>query len=264
MKEPLPQDTALLVHIEHVKPIEVNDFVSSLNALNGLYSSFMRKRGAKSTDAKLYVEKIQQGSIDIHLCELASVGLIPFLENVNSILDFAGHMKNIIDYFAKGKGDKPSLDINEYKNLSKLMDVVVADRETVVSIGAIAKENAQVFQNCTFNFLEGHGVKNQSEFFVDNSKELQSDNIYKRVLMQIFQIRNAETKKGNKAIIDEIVEGKPVPLLFASDELRDVILFSDTNPTRKLFQVDVKVQRSSVGISAYTVMELHDVVDMEG
>lgn len=110
----------------------------------------------------------------------------------------------------------------------------------------------RIFKNCTFNFILCHGLENQSE------------NIERRVLMQIFQVRNAETNKGNKAIIDEIVEGKPVPLLFASDELRDVILFSDTNPTRKLFQVDVKVQRSSVGIAAYTVMELHDVVDMEG
>ena len=68
MSTPAAKDSALLVHIEHSKPIEVSEFVSSLNALNSLYSSFVKKNGDNKiiTHSKLYVEKIEEGCIDIY------------------------------------------------------------------------------------------------------------------------------------------------------------------------------------------------------
>ncbi len=262
------RDTALLVHIKHTKPIEMNEFVSSLSALNSLYSSYVRKNGGSKelSQSKLYVEKIEKGSIDIYLCELVAATIIPFLENANVILEFAGYVKNVYDYFMKGKGEKPSLDAQECDNFSDILNVVAADQGATMSIGAVSKTNSgNVFYNCTFNFRESNSAQNQ----IGREKEIiksvePSDEFFSRVLMQIYQLRSdADSNKGNKAIIDEIQQGKHVPVVFENDILKGQVLYSDANPTRKAFQVDVKVQTLNGKIVAYKVMALHDIIDLD-
>lgn len=262
------RDTALLVHIKHTKPIEMSEFVSSLSALNGLYSSYVRKNGGSKelSQSKLSVEKIEKGSIDIYLCDLVAATIIPFLENANVILEFASYVKNVYDYFMKGKGEKPSLDAQECDNFSDILNVVAADQGATMSIGAVSKTNSgNVFHNCTFNFGDSNSAQNQ----IGREKEIiksvePTDEIFSRVLMQIYQLRSdADSNKGNKAIIDEIQRGKHIPVVFESDILKGQILFSDANPTRKAFQVDVKVQTLNGKIVAYKVTALHDIIDLD-
>lgn len=75
------KDTALLVHIEHSKPIELQDFITGLEGLGGLFRDFAAKNGQdkEQAQAKLYVEKIENGCIDIFLCDAVSASLIPFM-----------------------------------------------------------------------------------------------------------------------------------------------------------------------------------------
>ena len=81
--------------------------------------------------------------------------------------------------------------------------------------------------------------------------------------MQIYQVRSdADSNTGNKAIIDEIFKGKKVSLLFDSDELKNEILFSNSNPTRTGYQVDVKVQTINGKPQAYKVLALHDIMEL--
>lgn len=268
MDKVLPKDTALLVHIEHSKPVEINNFVSSLNALNSLYTSYIRKYGDSKevSQSKLYIEKIEEGSIDIFLCELAAATLIPFIENANVIFDFAAHIKSIYDFFIKGKGEKPTLDIQECKNYKDVLGIVSSDFHGTMSIGAINRsDKGHVFNNCIFNYGDSNSAQNKLDKNIEELKEKEPKaEIYCRVLMHIYQLRNESSNDvGNKAIIDEIAPGKKVSLLFDSDELKSAILFSETNPTQKGFQVDVKVQTINGKLSAYKVVALHDIIDLE-
>lgn len=112
------KDTAILFHIEHSKPIEIGDFVKTLNAISGLFSDYVRKKCDYQdlTQAKLYVEKIEDGCIDIHLCEVVSASIIPFIENANTLMDFSKYIKDIVTYYTKGIGNKPALTIKELIN----------------------------------------------------------------------------------------------------------------------------------------------------
>ena len=85
----------LRIHIENSQPVEVADFTKTMNAFGALFASFAQKNGKskEEANAKLYVSKIIEGSIDIHLVELATMGIIPFVENSNLILDFAKHIR---------------------------------------------------------------------------------------------------------------------------------------------------------------------------
>ena len=268
MSTPAAKDSALLVHIEHSKPIEVSEFVSSLNALNSLYSSFVKKNGDNKiiTRSKLYVEKIEEGCIDIYLCEIVSAALIPFMENANIIFDFASYIKLVYDYFTKGDGKKPELDVQECKNFSEILGIVASDPKGEMSIGAINKTNkGHIFNNCTFNFGESNSAQNQLSKEIDTLKlENSAGNTYKRVLMQIYQVRNEANKnEGNKAIIDEISKGKKIGVVFETDELKNAILFSDINPTQKAFWVDVEVLTVDGKPKAYNVTALHDIIDID-
>lgn len=268
MEKLQPKDTALLVHINHSKPVEMSEFISSLNALSSLYLSYIKKYGDSKeiSQSKLYIEKIEEGSIDIYLCELAVSSLIPFIENANVIYDFAAHIKSVYDFFTKGEGEKPTLDIQECKNYKDVLGIVASDPHGSMSIGAINKtEKGNVYHNCTFNFGNSNSAQNQLGKNIEELKNKEPiAEVYNRVLMQIYQLRNESSNDvGNKAIIDEIAQGKKVSLLFDSEELKSAILFSDANPTQKGFQVDVKVQTINGCLSAYKVIALHDIIDLE-
>lgn len=261
------KDTALLVHIEHSKPIEMTEFVTSLNALNRLYASYAKANGESKdeTKSKLYVEKIEHGSIDIYLCELAASAIIPFVENTNIILEFAGYVKNVYEYFTKGKGEKPKLAPQECNNFKDVLNIVASDNQGTMSIGAVSKTgNGDIFNNCTFNFGESNSAQNQlTRLFDEVNDDYQDEIVHNRVLMQIYQIRNdINSVTGNKAVIDSIFKGKKLALLFESDELKKQMLFSETNPTQKAFQVDVVVQTLNDIPRAYKVVALHEVIDI--
>lgn len=100
------KDTVLKIHVEHSRPIEINEFTSALNAVGSLFSTFAQKNGdcKETAGAKLYVEKIQEGCIDVFLCEQIAAGLLPFAENINLIFEFAKNIKSITEYFLNQKG----------------------------------------------------------------------------------------------------------------------------------------------------------------
>lgn len=263
-----PTDTALLVHIEHSKPIEVTDFITSVNAVNSLFNCYKQKHEGLSEmkEAKLYVEKIEHNCIDIFFCEVFSSSLIPFVENTNVMLEFAGYIKGIVDYFTKREGEKPDLSVGELKAIGDLTTITAGDFNGSTTIGAVCKsEKGNVFNNCSFHFHEGNGMKNQTVVEMERMKEKGEDEmIHKRVLMTIYQVRNdSDTNKGNKAIIDDIFKGKKVPVVFETDELKNKILYSEINPTTKAFQIDAKVQTVNEKPIAYKVMALHDIIDIE-
>jgi len=261
------KDTALLVHIEHSKPIEVCDFIKTLNAISGLFADYVRRNGecAEMAKAKLYVEKIEHGCIDIHLCEMVSSSIIPFMENANVIMEFAGYIKKIVGFYAKGIGDKPSLSIKELKEVHDLFSVTARDRGGKASIGAIRKaDKINVFNNCTFNAYDGNAAQNQARVEADERDgDCGNERVYKRQLMKIYQMRSdLASDTGNKAIVDAI-SAKRINLCFESEKLKMTILNSDNNPIKKIFLVDVVVQTVNGNIAAYKVTALHDIMDYE-
>ncbi len=266
--KPEIKESALLVHIEHSKPIVVREFVSSLDAIGELFSYYVQKNGECKDMAKaeLYVEKVEHGSIDIYLCELASAVILPFIENANLIMEFGAHLKQVIDYFAHGKGNKPDLSIQEYKNLKDVFAITAGDNNGTTSIAVVDKNNSKsVFNHCTFNFIDSNSAQNQISKEIESRKDTQpnADGIYRRVLMTVYQIRNDNTDKGNKAIIENIFKKRKLNLLFQTDELKTRMLHSDENPTKKAFQVDIEVQTINEKPFAYKVLAIHDIMDIE-
>lgn len=252
----------LLIHFKHSKPVEVGDFTRSLNGFCGLYTSFAEKNGYVGSGPKLYVSKIKEGSIDIFL-QSVTPAVIPFLENATLIIKFVELLKSVYDYYAKGKGEKPSLTQQDCRNYKDAMAVSAHDNNGETSVTSI-DVNGNVFNGCTFNFTDGNTLQNQLSGEIKSMQENTEALSLNRVLMTIYQARsNMDTNKGNKAIIDGYNGNKPLALLFESDKLKEDILVTDINPPTKGFQVDVEMQKANGKVVAYKVLALHDTIELE-
>lgn len=262
-----PKDTALLIKITHSKPIEMKDFVATMNAVGNLFDGFCKKNGdsSEAQKAKLYVQKIEHGSIEIFLTEAVSALALPFIENMNLVLDFAGHIRNVIQYYTKGKGQKPELDAKELRSYHDVFAVTAGDNNGTTEIGAVQiGSTAPVFNNCSFTYIEGNSAQNQIQREEKELREREdTEKVYERQLMTISQMRgNMNTNIGNKAIIDAL-SLKPLSVVFETDELKHQILNNDNNPTKQAYLVDVVIQTIGGKAVAYKVMALHDVVPLE-
>lgn len=254
----------LLIHIEQSKPIEVGDFTKSLNGLCGLFTQYAAEKGMCATAPKLYVNKIQEGCIDVFL-QLAET-FVPFIAEANIYFDFVSYISKIKDYLVKGEGEKPNLSKVELDNLSDSMAFAVRDPKGEVGIKAINGDTKYEFNDCNFFFTDANSVQNQSNAF---KKELltmqpQTETIYQKQLLTICQAKgDIKAKTGNKGSIDCLFGGKPLPLSFCSEELKLQMLKNEgTNPFTKAFLVDVEI-RTAGGKPVYYITALHDVLDMD-
>lgn len=259
-------NNVLRIHIKNSQPVDVSDFTKTMSAFGTLFSNFAQKNGKskEEANAKLYVSKIIEGSIDIHLVELASLAVIPFVENSNLILDFAKHIKSIYDYFVLSKGDEPELNVPELKGVHDMVSIPANDRNGLMTVQVI-NDNAGnvIFEGCTFNHIEGNGIQNQSDNALKERKALSNEgDIYRKQLMTIYQVRKDGADRGNKGVIDAISDRK-LGLVFDSDTLEDDILRSAQNPMLKGCIVDVIVQTVQGKPAAYKIMALHDVIDLD-
>ncbi len=258
---------ALRIHIKNSTPIQVSDFTTSINAIGSSFSNFAQKNGCSKelSNAKLYVNKITEGSIDIHLVELVSIGIIPFVENANLIMDFAKHLKSVYDYFTFSKGEKPELTPGELRDLHDMITIPAKDSNGSMDIQVIKGDvDNVIFSGCTFNYMESNGLQNRINNDLDSIKSItEQGEIYSRQLMTIYQLRkNPASSTGNKAVIDAISD-KHLGLVFDSDDLKEAILESEQNPMMKAYLVDVMMLFANGKPAAYKVIALHDVIDLD-
>ena len=257
-------EQVLKIKIEHSNPVDLHTFCNSLDSVSSLFTSYANKNGiyTSKSEVGLYVEKVKEGSIELFL-GVGTAAYLTFAENANIILDFAKFIKDVYDYYTNLTDKKPKMDINDMKHLHDMLNMVANDNKGVLNIQAVDKVEGNVFIGCSFNNTEGNGTQNKlkKDIEIEKSKEPKEE-IYRRVLMNVYQLRNDSSNKGNKAIIEEI-SPKKVGLLFETDELKARILHSDENPTKIGYFVDVVVLTCQNRLAAYKVTALHDMIELE-
>lgn len=254
----------LLIYYKHAAPVEIGDFTKSLNGLCGYFSSYAISKGVYDAAPKLYVHKVKEGSIEVFL-KLAESAVLPFVENSNIIMDFVQHFRDIKDYFCSGKGEKPILTKADYDSIYDAMAVTAKDAQGLMSIQAMDSSSV-VFENCTFNLNDSNCLQNRASV---EKKELTASpeiiqTAYSNCVLTICQAKSdIASKTGNKGKIDELFDGKPLPLLFATPDLKQQMLMEEgTNPFTRAFSVDVEIKKAN-GKPLYYITALHDVVGID-
>lgn len=259
------ENQTLLIHYDISKPVEVSDFVKSLNAVSSLYSSYAKENGACSElhNAKLCVEKIQEGSIDVFLTlgDIAA-SILPFAETVNIIHDFAVNLQNVTKSLLSGSADLDKFTKKNCQDYKDLVSVTARDNRGNMDVKVFAPQGNMIFTGCSFNSCEANALQNQSDNAIERISK--DDDSPKRLLSACMTISQMKTDRdstvGNKAVIDEF-DKRAAPVGFASEDLKSKILFSDMNPANYAFIVDVDVLKVG-GKNIYRVIALHDTIDL--
>lgn len=264
------ENTRIRIHFEYSKPIAINDFTKSMNAIGTLYKNFANQNSTQEiAECGLYVEKIKEGSLDMFLMSTVSC-VIPMMEGFNTVAEFGKYMIEYLSFFAKGLGSKPDTTKEEAIESKNLLDMSVNDEKSTMTI-SITNANGNIYNNCTFvmNSNECNSAQNRLNTTINelNKKEQESSiagQKYERVLLVMKQSRADQNKKNkrNRGIIDMIEADIERPIFFDSDTIRDEMLHSDINPFNVIYQVDVEVQSANKTI-VYCVTKLHSIEEID-
>ncbi len=124
--------------IDYKDPIEVSEFTKALNAFSSEYKKFINDAygSEQPVDAKLHIEKIQEGSILTTLVEYSYMA-IPFLSDVNTVLEFGKFLQGSYKYFQNQGDDNQDLKL-EVKDLENLAAILApgtgAGNHTTINI----------------------------------------------------------------------------------------------------------------------------------
>lgn len=258
-----PLDIRLVIKIDNKRPIELFDLTKSLVSLAMQFNSFVEKYAdsKENREAKLYIKEIKSGSVILELVELATVGMIPFIENTNTVIQFAQYCKRAINYFLKNEGNKPELTPTDFKEFSTILNPVAKDNGSQFNMSTTINGNVELHVN--LNSTETNALQNIFKQELDQLKlPEQLDEIKPSVLMTWFQARNdLKSQIGNKGVIEELSK-KPLNITFENEEIKDIMLHGDLNPFNTAYVVDVKIQTIQDKPAAYKVVKLHDYFDI--
>lgn len=258
------KDIRLVVEISNTNPIELIDFTKSFLAIANQFGAYVRDHGdsTENREAKLYVTEVREGSVIFELKEYATIGLIPFLENINTITGFAGYLKDAYNYILGKTEKKPKeLTVNDYKELSQIINPIAKDRSSQYNISTKVDGNLELHFHTTG--IEANAIQN---IVNENSKLLglpnEADGIKTSVLLRFFQTRSdIKAKSGNKGIIEDF-DSKPKNIVFNTPELNKEMLHGDYNPYETVYVVDVILQNIGGELYAYKIVKLHETLDL--
>jgi hypothetical protein len=257
------KDIRLVIKIDNNNPVELVDLTKSLFSLASQFSNYVEKNGNNKLEreAKLYVKEIKSGSVIVELVELASVGMIPFLENVNTVVGFAEYCKKTYNFLLKGEGKKTELTQSDYKELSAIINPIAKDKASQINFSTTI--NGNVNFNFNLDSTQSNAVQNIVKRELDLLKlPKQQDDKFEKVVMTWFQARgNIKSKSGNKGVIEELNK-KELNVIFEDDKVKEKMLHSDINPFTTVFVVDVKILFINDKPSIYKIINLHEYFDI--
>lgn len=246
----------LRYYLDPRKQLELVEFTEALIALEKEYSDFSRRRGVQKAEAKLYVEKISEGSVIVDLIENVSQTLIPGIVDAVAIGDFALHLRNLYLYFMRKTSDRPEgITITQCENVSKIVAPLVNDPQGEISIsvvnnGVIGDITIQV--NATDANAVQHTAKEEAKVLKATQNSLQT---YVRTLLTVTQL-NAN-KKADLGVVEEISNSELRLLL--KEEDKEFFVEGVHNPLKTTYYVDVTPISKGNKLYAYRVERVHDV-----
>lgn len=247
--------TTLVFTIDNKTPVELLSLTHAMLSVSAQFDKFNIKHGHTS-EAKLYVKEVRKGSIILELFDIAVVSAIPFVENVNTVAEFAKHLQKVFTFFKNGgtNEDKPELTAKDCDDFYNIINPVALDSGANLTLNVSGNSNCKI--HISIPSLEANAMQNRfrAEKEVLRQKELKE--LHHKQILTFSQA--ADKRTGNKGIIESLNE-KPLGLIFENEEDREKILAIPTqNPLKYAFIVDVRVEFVGNRPSAYRILKYYD------
>lgn len=262
----------LLIKIDHKNPLDLIEFTTGLLSISNQYSSFMANKYPDVLDEqfKLYIRKIEEGSIITELVHMVSP-FISGMDNINIFIDFINHFKAKVSPFFKENGRNPELNVKDLNNFNNALRLANQNSNNKLTMAAAEYSDGKRYFRQEFHFDGSQsliGLKNIENQIQENEKKGQA--LHQKVLMTFYQTNKNEVlpekRIGEKAIIESI-SPKALPVIFVSklvgDKVKSETLEGDGNPYKKGFIVDVNVATHKGIPACYSVVQLHEVFELD-
>ncbi|TGN22540.1 hypothetical protein [Empedobacter tilapiae] len=247
--------------IDYDKPISVTEFTNSLNAISNGYEKFLiDKYGSERPEAELFVQEIKKGSIVTTLVECSAM-ILPFLGDVNTVVEFGKFIKSGYDFLLTGKktDDFKDLDIKDLSNFQKIIEPGTHNNNNII-IKVKGKNNRVILNPLSVNENESRIIRDRIR---SEKKELtQKDKSIKtNQALYLDQIkRDLDSKKGNRGVIKELNENS-LNLIWENESEKQEMLNCDDNPLKMIFIVDVEIVEVNSETKLYKILKLHEIIE---
>lgn len=259
------KDIRLIIEIKNEQPLELLDLTKSLVSWASQFNTYAAKFGDSKEDreAKLYVKEIRSGSVILELVEMATIGVLPFLENVNTIVGFADHIKRAYNFLLGKEKETPTdFTTNDYKELSQIVNPIATDNGSQLNVSTTINGNVELHFH--ISSLEANAAQNIIEKEIKQLKIPETvDDVKTKVLLTWYQARSdVRAKAGNKGLVEEI-STKPMNVTFDDEKLKEQMLRGNINPFNTVYVVDIRLQNVRGKLAAYKVVKLHETFEIE-
>lgn len=250
----------LSIKINNKQPVELIDLTESLLSLADEYKRFVAANpDLHPADFKLYVKEISSGSIKADIIALVTTGatlLLPYKENLKSLVEFAKYLKSTYQYFIGKEEEKPQLQKADLNNLSTFIEPIAKDNGSQLNITATDGGNVSITFN--INSQEANAAQNTIRRELEQFKEPEK-RFYEKVVLYWHQASKDVTKQtGDRGIIESIASN-PVKVIFDNEKTKALmILQSGENPFMSAYIVDVFVETINGKPALYKIISVYE------
>lgn len=254
------EEMVLRVRFVNEKPVELNQFTLSLNALSAQYTSYIKNECPstyKSEENKLYIKEIERGSIIIELVATC----LPLIQDVNTIMEFFNYIKISFDSFiGRDKTDRV-YSKNDYRQFNEILNITSTDTGSKLEISTRSGDVISNVYNITS--LESNAAQNEIRRRLDimknDNKTTHLNKVYMRWANTNFD--GSHKNYADRVIIDQI-DPHPKKVVFLNENDKIIATshnpsFSETNWQSLVYVVDVEIYYLENSLKAYTVTKLY-------
>jgi hypothetical protein len=269
----------IILEYETKDPVDLELLTASFSGLASQYRKTLERRGFQSdeTNVRLFITDIVSGSIEaeIGVAAVAFLNVFQFMDYSIIFTDFTMRIKRCLDYFVGSKERPHSLDIQDCRDIKAFISAVRSNKGA-----SLRYRHARFQQNSgkketliEFSFdseaLDKADRNIDREIMLLEQKESLSFKVFNNVLLRWHQTNKDDAKtaglrSSDKAVIEEISD-RPLSVFFppGAEILKRHMINITGNPFRKDFVIDVHVQYVNDKPKQYTVLDLHDVRDLD-
>lgn len=251
----LMAESKLTIEIRNTEPIQLSALVDMFAGLCSEYNKFVSEHESfeLSKQTRLYVKEVREGSQIYELVDKVPL-LIPFVENVSSVIEFTKKLKKVYDFFKGITDDKPELDSSDIKNYTKIIEPIAKDNGSQVFFNA---EHQTINVNLQLNSLEANAIQNKLGFELAALKEPDHSTKEKEVFYWHVAKGDVQSQTGDRGIIESITP-KDLKVIFDKPDIKNQMLNIEGNPFHLAYVVDVKVETIEGRPAVYKIMNLHE------
>ncbi len=229
------------------------------------------KKPIAAEDVKLFVTEIKTGSIETVLAGASEfMGIVsPVIQYATWFSEFTFYIERTIDYFL-GKGDKQKdYDKQDCEDFADFLAVVSdnKDNHLKMTVAEFAKDGPDGAVLARFEF-SGEQALTAQKGAINAKEELERRGAadYEAVIMRLYQTNTGEAKErgrtGDRAIVDEILPGKDLPVFFVGTTGNDKRQMLH-DPFKRLYVVDINVGTVNGEPRLYRVVALRDTLPID-